>query len=174
MDQSPLTISIVINVISIVLNVILGVCVFFKSALNDIAKACWQNRLKRKNERNQRIINLRKHVYEIRRLASTVFVYMAMWINEEDADKKAKYKKLFDDTLQMSKDSIRTIRDDMVYYPDDLKSALERYFADHQQFSGEIVQEPIYQERLLEITDHIDSSLDNIIEMIDERRYKLI
>ena len=161
-------------IISIAFNVILSICVFFKSALNDIIKTYWQNRLERKNERNQRIINLRRHVYEIRRLASTAFIYMAMFVNEEDADTKEKYKNLLNNTLQMSKDSIRSIRDDMVYYPDDVKSALEEYFTEHQQFSGEIVEKPIYKERLLEITGHIDSSLDNIIDMIDKRRFKLI
>lgn len=99
---------------------------------------------------------------------------MAIWLNAEEPNKKEKYKSHFEHILKMSKDSIRSVRDDMIYYPDDIKSALEKFFSEHQKFTDEILEKPMYKERLIEITDYVNSSLDNIIEMIDKQRFKLI
>jgi len=137
-------------------------------------KIHWQHKLERKLDRDQRIINLHKHVLEIRRLESTALIYMANWLNAEEQSKKEKYKSHFEATLNLSKESIRYVRDNLIYYPDNIKSAVETFFADYQKFTSEICGEPIHNDRLLEITDSVNSSLDNIIEMIEKRRSKLI
>jgi len=83
-------------------------------------------------------------------------------------------KSQFKATLEMFRDSLRSVRDDMIYYPDDIKSAVEAFFSEHHKFTDEIATKPMHKDRLLEITDYVDSSLDNIIEMIDKKRSKLI
>lgn len=160
--------------ISLVVNVVLIVCLFFKSALNEILKEYWRNKCNRKNERNQRVINLRKHLSTIRDSVTSELVAMAEWMNAEEPGKKAKYKGDLKALLKLSGGSVRSIRDNMIYYPDNIKSALEVFFSEYQKFTGEIVEKPMYKERLHEMSDYLDSSIGDIIEMIDKQRSGLI
>lgn len=162
------------TIFSLVLNVVLAICLFFKSALNDILKEYWQIKYKRKHDRNQRIINLRKHLSTIRNYATSNLVSIAEWHNAEDPNKKAAYKERMVTSLKMSGDSYRLAREDMIYYPDEIKSALEKFMSEYQEFMEEILEKPIYKERLYEMSDYINSAIDNIIEMIDKQRLKLI
>jgi len=99
---------------------------------------------------------------------------MAVWMNADDPREKAIYKDHLETLLKMSGGSFRSVQDNMIYYPDDIKAALEEFFSEHQKFTGEIVEKPMYKERLYEMSDYINSSIDDIIEIIDEQRLRLI
>ena len=142
--------------------------------MNDILKEYWRNKCNRKNETKQRIIDLRKHLSAIRNTATSNLVSMAVWINADDPKEKAIYKDHLETSLKMSGAAFQSARDNMIYYPDDIKSALEEFFSEYQKFTGEIVERPMYKERLYEMSDYINFSLDNIVEMIDKQRFKLI
>ena len=164
----------IVLIISIVLNAVLAVCIFFKSALNDILKEYWRNKQERKRQRNQRIIDLRKHLSAIQNSATSNLVTMAVWWNADDPEQKAIYKGHLETSLKLSGDSFRAAREDMIYYPEDIKAALEAFFAEYQKFTGEIVDKPIYKERLFEMSDYVNSSIEDITAMIDKQRFKLI
>jgi hypothetical protein len=164
----------VLLIISFAVNVVQGVCLFFKSALNDILKEYWQEKRNRKRRRNERIINLRKHLSKMRGSSAHSLITMALWMNATDPEAKATYKGYFEASLKTSSESVHFARDNIVYYPDNIKSALEEFFATYQEFTSEVATKTMYKERLYEITDYINSSIDDIIEMIDKQRLRLI
>jgi len=163
-----------IFIVSILLNIGLGICVFFKSALNDILKEYWKNRCDRRQVRNQHIIELRKHLGSLKNSASSNLLTMAVWMQQNDPVKKAVYKGHLETSLKNSGDSFKSVKDGMIYYPDDIKTALEDFFSEYEKFGGEIVKEAMYKERLSEMFDYINTSIDRVIDMIDKKRLKLI
>ena len=164
----------IILIISIVLNVVLAICIFFKSALNDILKEYWRNKQERKRQRNQRIIDLRKHLSAIQSAVTSNLVIIAVWWNADNPEKEAIYKGHLETSLKISGESFRAAREDLIYYPEDIKTALEAFFAGYQKFIGEITEKPIYKERLVEMSDYLNSSIERIIAMIDKQRFRVI
>lgn len=164
----------ILLIISILINAILGICVFFKSALNEILKEYWQNRCNRKKEINHKIIELRRQLSIMRNTSTLSLITLASWKRAQEPDEKAMYKKHLDDSVKEWSKSYRSIENDEIYYPTKMQSALRKFFEKYQKFNGEILEIPMYKERLLEMSDYVNSSIDEIIEMIDSQRKKLI
>lgn len=154
-------------VISIVLNILLIILLFFKSALNDILKEWWIDKRKVAKEAKGRLINLRANLLKLLTLSPLLLIQTAVHINEKDPIAKKQLKFQWDNTLKAWELANETITKDEILFPSDIRIPLKEFQEKMGNATTEIFKKPMYKERLLEITQEISSSISKIIVKVD-------
>lgn len=155
--------------ISIVLNIILIVVIFFKSALNDILKEWWINKQKEKKETIQHLAQLKTNLTKLSSLIPLIFVETAQLTSGQISNPNFKdhlQNQLKENTLNLGKINENILANE-IYYPIDIKNSLQDFSKNLAEFIQEIMTRQIYKERMLEITTEITKSIISIIEKID-------
>ena len=155
--------------ISIVLNIILIVVIFFKSALNDILKEWWINKQKEKKETIQHLAQLKTNLTKLSGLIPLIFVRTAQLTSGQILNPNSKdylQNQLKENNLNLGKINEDILANE-IYYPIDIKNSLQDFSKNIAEFIQEIFTTQIYKERMLEITTEIAKSTTSIIEKID-------
>jgi hypothetical protein len=157
-----------VTTISIIINIILSVCLFFKSALNDILKDVWQRRCKQKYDFRNYLIELRNRLLTLRDTWPHILVYQAGIMRDSNPEIKALQRSTRNMMIKQSGEAYGYIRDNECHYPQDIRPLFEPCHAKFSAFLGEIVKTDIYKERLLEMGNILEKDLDCLIAKTDE------
>ena len=156
-------------IISLIVNLVLLLLVFFKSALNEIVKEWWLYKRKAKREKREKLIALRSYILEIGHLSNMVLFGLASLKVVTDEETKQFNEKYSDDSRKKWGEIRQKISDEEIHYPIELRNDIGSFITDIQGLIAQILKEPItYKEDLLEITQTIDDSQKQLIGKIEE------
>lgn len=154
--------------ISIIINIFLAVCLFFKSALNDILKDVWQRRCKQKDDFRNCLIELRNKLLTLRDTWPYILIYQAQIMCESNLETKAIQERLRKMSMERSGEAYGHIRDNECRYPQDIRPLFEPCHAKFSAFLVEIVNTQMYKERLHEMSNILEKDLNFLIAKTDE------
>ena len=154
--------------ISIILNLILIVAVFFRTALNEIVKDWWIEKKQTKKEHKQRFLELRSNLLKLSRLSFTILIFRAMANSKEDKDVKAQMFNNSKPTLDQWRDINTDIEENDIHYPQDIRELYTKYRREMGKATEKVFLKSVYdQQSLIKLTDKVMSALGSIIEKVN-------
>lgn len=157
----------VILISSIILNFILAMLLFFKSALNDILKEWWLDKRTIKRENRDRLIELRSRLVKLSGLSPLLLIQSAIHQYEKDPYMKEKFKSQWNSTLKAWGEENEYISKNEILFPNDIRILLREFQEKFAKATVEVITSLIYKERMLELTQEVSSSVSQIIEKVD-------
>jgi hypothetical protein len=155
-------------IISLAINLLFALLLFFRSALNDIIKEWWSEKRKARKESKDRLVVLRSNLLKLSNVSSLLLILTAT--NQIETDPMVKQQmKLQSDGVAKSYGEIREaiIKDDPLL-PSDIRRAYKDFETEMQKATKEVLNSLMYKERLLEITQNVTSRIEAIIESVDK------
>ncbi|MBC2703098.1 hypothetical protein [Desulfobacula sp.] len=156
-----------ITIISVILNIILVLLVFFKTALNEILKEWWQDKRNSQKELKERLITLRSTLLELSNTSTLLLILTAAKKNEKDIEVQKMYKEKWDNALSTYGELTDFITKNLPYYPIKVRKQYEEFESEMQKATGEVLTALMYKEKLLEITENLTLIITNTIEDVD-------
>jgi len=176
-------------IISIILNIILVIFLFFKTALNDILKEWCLDKRKDKREARERLINLRTSLVKLSALSPLLIVLLPAHFGKET---QSQWEGALKEFTKESED----ITKDEILFPNDIRILLKEF---HERFGKAIVEVStnfMYKtgligedsalqlsnqavatdltKRLKELSHEISSSVLQIIERVEHELQKIL
>jgi len=158
----------IVLAISIAVNIILALLLFFRSALNDILKEWWLEKRKARKESRDRLVALRSNLLKLSNASSLLLILTAMNQIETDPTAKQQTKQNWDETAKSYGGIRKAIIKDEALLPNDIRREYKEFEAEMQKATKEVLNDLIYRERLLEITRNVTSKIEVIIEIVDK------
>lgn len=159
----------ILLVISIFLNLLLFIAVFFRSALNEILKDWWTERRQAKKEHKHQLFNLRSHLLKISRLSSTILIFQAMINSKEDTAIKIEMFNNSKPTLSQWHDINNIIEENCINYPPDIRKLYAKYRREMGKATEEVFLKSVHDQHSLTIMmDEVMSTLGSLIEKVND------
>jgi hypothetical protein len=155
-------------IISLIGNIILVVLFFFKSAINDILKERWSNKQKIKREQKERLIDLRTNLIRLSTLSFLGLVTIGVWKSESDPIIKEELIRKSSETFEEWGALNNAIIKNEMYYPKEIRDLYTNFSGKMKKFTGEILKEVPYKEKLLEMSEEIKSIISEMVEKIED------
>ena len=158
----------IVLIISVAVNILFVLLLFFRSALNDIAKEWWLEKRKVRKESRVRLVALRSNLLKLSNASSLLLILTATNQIETDSTAKQQMKPHWDGAVK-SYGEIRDpiIKDDPLM-PSDIRQAYKDFETEMQKATKEVLNSLMYKERLLEITQNVTSKIEVIIGYVDK------
>jgi hypothetical protein len=155
-------------IISLAINILFALLLFFRSALNDIVKEWWSEKRKTRKESKDRLIVLRSNLLKLSNASSLLLILTATNQIETNPIVKQQMKLQWDGVTKSYGEIRETIIKDDPLLPSDIRQAYKDYETEMQKATKEVLNSLIYKERLLEITQNVTSKIEAIIESVDK------
>lgn len=158
----------ILPIVSYILNGILIILLFFKSALNDILKEWYKERQNIKREKITKLKKLRSIVDKLKRLSFIMLVNSrSIVLNKSAPD----YEELINMSKKYTKEWGEFYQDiiaDKADYPKNILGGIENFFKIFQSYNGEILSGMTDKNQIDKNHDELKDLLDIIIKNIDK------
>ena len=155
-------------IISLLVNVLLGTLLFFKSSLNEILTNLWKSKQTEKKEQKERLIRLRTLFTRLSTISFRILLKIAMWQdakNPGDSDLiNSKTLANFDEWKEIND----TIVENELYLPVEIRNLYKSFTQKIKTFNGEIINHQVsIGPRLLEMGNEVDDIINKMINKIE-------
>jgi hypothetical protein len=161
-------VKLILLIISVAVNLILALSLFFRSALNDIVKEWWAEKRKARKESKERLVVLRSNLLKLSNTSSLLLILTATNQIETDPVVKQQMKSHWDSAVKSYGQIREAIIKDDPLLPNDIRREYREFEAEMQKATKEVLTALTYKERLLEITEEVTSRITAIIESVDK------
>jgi hypothetical protein len=155
-------------IISVAVNIVLTLLLFFRSALNDIVKEWWSEKRKTRKESRDRLVALRSSLLKLSNTSSLLLILTATNQIETDATVKQQMKPHWDAAAKLYGEIREAIVKDDPLLPSDIRREFKEFDAEMQKATKEVLNALLYKERLLEIIQKVTSRIEAIVESVDK------
>jgi len=155
-------------IISLAVNLLFALLLFFRSALNDIVKEWWLEKRKARKESKDRLVALRSNLLKLSNVSSLLLILTATNQIETDQIVKQQMKSQWDGVAKSYGEIRDTIIKNDPLLPSDIRRAYKDFETEMQKATKEVLNSLMYKERLLDITQNVTSRIEAIIESVDK------
>ena len=155
-------------IISVSVNIVFAMLLFFRSALNDIVKEWWLEKRKARKESKDRLVALRSNLLKLSNVSSLLLILTATNQIETDQIVKQQMKSQWDGVAKSYGEIRDTIIKNDPLLPSDIRRAYKDFETEMQKATKEVLNSLMYKERLLDITQNVTSRIEAIIESVDK------
>lgn len=159
----------IFGIISIILNIIFALLLFFKSAFNDILKEWWLDRKKKKEEAIKRLIDF-KTKFNIQQ-SQSLLVIITLAQKQVGLIMGREVGQFIDDfyqnSLRMSSEARAAISEFSDYFPADLITRYKRYDEQFVEIIKKIMEGKVGKEDVMEYSDKMTSLALEITNLTD-------
>lgn len=156
-------------VISITINILLVLAMFFKSSLNNIVTELWVDKRKEKKEKKKLFIELRSKLCRLTRLTFSIMINMTIIKYEiktnpkEFSERKTKTPESFNEWSEINNFFVAN----EVYFPHKIRKMYQEYSGKVQELNGAILNKLPPQEQLIKMSGELQSLLEEMIIIVD-------
>jgi hypothetical protein len=158
----------ILLIISVAVNILFAFLLFFRSVLNDILKEWWLEKRKARKESKERLVTLRSNLLKLSNASSLLLILTATHQIKGDPEVKQQMKVQWDSAAKSYGEIREAIVKDEPLLPNDLREGYKDFEAEMQKATKEVLNSLMYKERLLEITQNVNSKITSIIERVDK------
>ena len=154
-------------IISLLVNVLLGILLFFKASLNEILTSLWKSKQADKKAQKERLIRLRTLFTRLLTFSFMILLREAML---QDAKNPSDYDSIHSKTsgyLDEWKEINDTIVENELYLPEEIRNLYKLFTQKIQKFNSEIINQGPIKPRLVEMSNEVDDIINKMIEKIE-------
>ncbi|NQT96979.1 MAG: hypothetical protein HQ562_04495 [Candidatus Marinimicrobia bacterium] len=154
-------------ILSVILNIILVVVIFFKSSLNDIVANWWSNRKAREKERKELLIKMRSKFIHLTRISFLILIRMGVLKMEDNQINRNVLMRNSEQTLVEWQEINDFMVENEVHLPQSARSLYQSFSEMMRNFNGEILSEGPYRDRILEMHSELSVKIDEIVQILE-------
>ena len=152
----------IILIISIILNIVLAILLFFKSAINNIIIEWWKARKEEKKEKINKLNNLKTFIEKVTRYYIIILINELQQQYHPEILNNADFNKKCSETVNNLGIILEEISKSERFYPTDLRLSVRKF----------TTKNSTYLEQIIDKKNTI--SIYKIVDDIQEESYKLI
>lgn len=153
-------------IISLIINAVFAILLLFKSALNDILVDWWKDKKKEKNEKIERLNNLKNYLENTGTLYVSILIFFIVKQNKPEYLVKTDFERRYNENTTKLGEIINDISKSERFYPTDLRSEVKSYI----ETNGNFIVEAVNKNDVASIYRNINiiqSKTNELIKMIE-------
>ena len=154
-------------IVSVILNIVLGIAMFFKSSLNEILTQWWIHKQEAKKERKKQLIEFRSKIMRLSTLSFIILMELALGGLEQNLYPKKKGS--FEEWGEIN---TYIIHDEM-YLPEGARNLYHSFSKKMGDFNFEVLTIPPSKKRIEEMSQESQLHFRQIIEILEKEISKL-
>ncbi len=153
-----------IAILSIALNVVLVICLFFKSALNDILKDIWTRHQDKRKTLKDLLKELYSYLKDKKACDGYNLLYAVSLSNDPNSNQTNNFKMQLDMNIPLVKPANKFIRKHIAFFPKDTRDMIDKQEALFYEYSVECLSKSVSKERLTFMLSGLDNTFEEILK----------